>query len=89
MDVRTGTASLGEYIRQRGDGSSGTAGDLGLWKCLRNGDSSYLSGGEERNWWFDGDIPGDDPDVTALYARNADSQEDVNNNEGIESKSKL
>jgi hypothetical protein len=27
-----------------------------------------LTDGEERNWWFDGDIPGDDPDVTALFA---------------------
>ena len=60
MDIRTGTASLGEYIRESQGGSQ--------WKCLRNGDSSYLSGGEERNWWFDGDIPGDDPEVTALFA---------------------
>ena len=60
MDVRTGTASLGEYIRESQDGTH--------WKCLRNGDSTYLSGGEERNWWFDGDVPGDDPEVTALFA---------------------
>jgi hypothetical protein len=60
MDVRTGTASLGEYIRESQDGTQ--------WKCIKNGDSSYLSGGEERNWWFDGDIPGDDPEVTALFA---------------------
>ena len=98
MDVRTGTASLGEYIRIRkqGKGSSGT-GDLGSWKCLRNGDSHYLSDGEERNWWFDGDIPGDDPDVTALYAdtdsTTMDTKDSKENKEhkyqGIESKSKL
>jgi transcription factor C subunit 7 len=60
MDIRTGTASLGEYIRE----SQGRS----QWICLRNGDSSFLSGGEERNWWFDGDIPGDDPEVAALFA---------------------
>ena len=68
MDVRTGTASLGEYIRIREGNRSSGRGDLGSWKCLRNGDSSFLTDGEERNWWFDGDIPGDDPDVTALFA---------------------
>jgi hypothetical protein len=68
MDVRTGTASLGEYIRIREGSRSSGRGDLGSWKCLRNGDSSFLTDGEERNWWFDGDIPGDDPDVTALFA---------------------
>jgi hypothetical protein len=58
-EIRTGTASLGEYVRD--------ALNLERWKCIRNGDTSFLSGGEERNWWFDGDIPGDDPTVTALY----------------------
>jgi hypothetical protein len=51
---------LGEYIRD--------TGDLGRWKCVRNGDTSFLAEGEERNWWFDGDIPGDDPEITALFA---------------------
>ena len=60
MEIRTGTASLGEYIRDTNDSK--------LWKCIRNGDSSFLSEGEERNWWFDGDIPGDDPEVASLYA---------------------
>ena len=40
--------------------------DRGKWNIIRNGDTSFLSGGEERTWWFDGDIPGDDPEVTAL-----------------------
>jgi len=60
MEIQTGTASLGEYLRDPSDPPR--------WKCIRNGDTSFLSGGEERNWWFDGDIPGDDPEVTALYA---------------------
>jgi len=92
MDVHTGTASLGEYVRELGTGDSGT-GELGTWKCIRNGDSSYLSGGEERNWWFDGDIPGDDPAVTALNADTDTTKdkegEDSQDNGGIESRSKL
>jgi len=60
LEVRTGTASLGEYIRQP---------DSTQWKCIRNGDTSFLEGGEERNWWFDGDIPGDDPEVTKIMER--------------------
>jgi hypothetical protein len=59
MDVRTGTASLCEYIREDGE----------KWTCFRNGDTSFLAGGEERNWWFDGDIPGDDPEITELIAQ--------------------
>ena len=51
---------MGEYIRDTKDKEK--------WECIRNGDTSYLSGGEERNWWFDGDIPGDDPEITALYS---------------------
>lgn len=43
--------------------------DSKLWKCIRNGDTSFLSEGEERNWWFDGDIPGDgDTEATDLNA---------------------
>ena len=61
MEVRTGTASLSEYVRD--------TADLGRWKCVRNGDTSFLPGGEERNWWFDGDIPGDDPEVMAAFAK--------------------
>lgn len=54
--------------------------DREKWNIIRNGDTSFLSGGEERNWWFDGDIPGDDPEVTAL----------VGSQDGIEGdKSKL
>lgn len=89
MEIRTGTASLGEYIRENGTGVSGT-GDLGKWKCIRNGDSDYLSGGEERNWWFDGDIPGDDLDATALYAdKDNQKTKESEETEGIEGKSKL
>jgi len=59
MDVHTGTASLGEYVRS-------TKGP-GRWECVRNGDTSFLVNGEERNWWFDGDIPGDNPEVNELH----------------------
>jgi hypothetical protein len=51
---------VGEYVRD--------TNDLTRWESVRNGDTSFLSEGEERNWWFDGDIPGDDPEVTALFA---------------------
>jgi hypothetical protein len=64
MDVKTGTASLGEYIRNPKDQEK--------WICLSNGDTTYLPGGEEGNWWFDGDIPGDDPEVLALFADRGD-----------------
>ena len=67
VEIRTGTASLGEYVRNPENAQ--------LWNCIRNGDTSFLSGGEERNWWFDGDIQGDDPQIIALYAsRRADGQ---------------
>ncbi|KAK6506129.1 hypothetical protein TWF506_011052 [Arthrobotrys conoides] len=36
-------------------------GVLGGWTCERNGDCSFLSGGEERNWWFGGDEAWDFP----------------------------
>jgi hypothetical protein len=55
---------VGEYIRDTDDSTK--------WKCLRNGDTSFLSGGEERNWWFDGDVPGDDPEVTQRIAQQQD-----------------
>jgi hypothetical protein len=61
MEVRTGTASLSEYVRDSADPDK--------WKCIRNGDTSFLPGGEERNWWFDGDIPGDDPEVIKAFAK--------------------
>ncbi|RPA88204.1 phosphoglycerate mutase-like protein, partial [Ascobolus immersus RN42] len=43
MEVRAGTASLSEYMR---------VGFGGGWDMVRNGDCSFLEGGEERNWWF-------------------------------------
>lgn len=46
MDVRTGTCSLGKYVRNGAH-----------WRCELNGDCSFLANGEERNWYFDGDIP--------------------------------
>ncbi|BFZ54064.1 C6 zinc cluster transcription factor-like protein [Savitreella phatthalungensis] len=52
MDVQTGTCSLGRYER-RTDSSKVVGG----WRCTLNGDCSFLTGGEERNWSFDGDIP--------------------------------
>lgn len=30
-------------------------GVAGGWECVVNGDCSFLSEGEERNWWFGGD----------------------------------
>ncbi|KAF3913210.1 hypothetical protein AA313_de0206761 [Arthrobotrys entomopaga] len=36
-------------------------GVMGGWTCEVNGDCSFLSGGEERNWWFGGDEAWDFP----------------------------
>ena len=49
---------------------------LEKWNIIRNGDTSFLSGGEERNWWFDGDIPGDDPDITSVIGSRDSAEED-------------
>ncbi|KAK6352988.1 hypothetical protein TWF696_004978 [Orbilia brochopaga] len=50
---RTGTLDLNQrtvpVLPWRGKGV------LGGWSCEVNGDCSFLAGGEERNWWFDGD----------------------------------
>lgn len=36
-------------------GWRGGVGVGGGWDLVRNGDCSFLEGGEERNWWFNGD----------------------------------
>jgi transcription factor C subunit 7 len=59
---------LGEYVRDTNNN--------GKWTIVRNGDTSFLSGGEERNWWFDGDIPGDDPEITRLIGSRDTTEED-------------
>ncbi|EPS41234.1 hypothetical protein H072_4827 [Dactylellina haptotyla CBS 200.50] len=55
----TGTIDLNEkkipVLPWRGKGV------MGGWKCETNGDCSFLSGGEERNWWFGGDEAWDFP----------------------------
>ncbi|BFZ59356.1 C6 zinc cluster transcription factor-like protein [Saitoella coloradoensis] len=51
LHVNAATCSISEYIRGEG------AERVGNWKIVRNGDCSHLSHGEERNWWFEGDIP--------------------------------
>lgn len=46
-EVRAGTCSLSSYRR-----TGGVDGELGEWECTRNGDTSFLKGGEQRNWHF-------------------------------------
>ena len=53
FDVRTGTCSLGKYVRLPGNNAAAAS----RWRCELNGDCSFLTNGEERNWYFDGDIP--------------------------------
>jgi transcription factor C subunit 7 len=36
---------------------------VGGWDQITNGDCSFLSGGEEKNWWFQGDESWDFPVV--------------------------
>ena len=51
LPVRSATCSLAEYHRQ--PGSAITAHDgLGAWTRVRDGDTSFLSQGEERHWEF-------------------------------------
>ncbi|EWC44418.1 hypothetical protein DRE_06786 [Drechslerella stenobrocha 248] len=56
---RTGTMDLNKdavpVLPWRGKGV------VGGWSCEVNGDCSFLSGGEERNWWFGGDEAWDFP----------------------------
>jgi len=58
LEVHTGTASVGEYVREsRPAAAAGSSAEKSRWTCVRNGDCSFLTGGEERNWWYDGEIP--------------------------------
>lgn len=50
-EVRTGCCSLGRYVLEGKDNG------YGKWRCTMNGDCSFLTEGEQRNWEFDGDIP--------------------------------
>ncbi|KAI5783705.1 histidine phosphatase superfamily [Geopyxis carbonaria] len=64
---RRGTAAEGELLPALGDevevpnvGWRGK-GVAGGWECVTNGECGFLSGGEERNWWFQGDEDWDFP----------------------------
>ncbi len=51
LDVRSATCSLAEY-RRAPESDPAARGGLGAWARLRNGDTSFLSQGEERHWEF-------------------------------------
>jgi len=39
----------------------GGNGVVGGWDQIQNGDCSFLKNGEERNWWFEGEVDWDFP----------------------------
>ena len=45
-------------------------GVVGGWDLIKNGDCSFLSGGEERNWWFSGEESWDFPTTTTEHGSN-------------------
>lgn len=63
------TAGLSKFVRREGPAAAaGEGGELGRarqwrtnggvgggWDCVLNSDCSFLSGGEERGWHFNGD----------------------------------
>lgn len=51
LSVRSATCSLGEYHRQP-NLDPAARGGLGEWDRVRDGDTSFLSRGEERHWEF-------------------------------------
>lgn len=52
--LHTGCASLGKYTRQKAEQP---------WTCELNGNCDFLTNGEERDWYFDGDIPLDEGEL--------------------------
>ncbi|KAH3905205.1 hypothetical protein HBH56_221660 [Parastagonospora nodorum] len=51
-DFQCFTAGLSKFVRKRADPEEGVAGN---WTCELNSETSYLSGGAERGWHFNGD----------------------------------
>ncbi|KAK9378589.1 histidine phosphatase superfamily [Kockiozyma suomiensis] len=47
FEVRTGVCTIGEYTAEGDDNG------VGKWKCVRNGEATHLTNGEERHWDFD------------------------------------
>ncbi|RYN69331.1 hypothetical protein AA0117_g10842 [Alternaria alternata] len=48
-DFQCFTAGLSKYVRRSADPMKGVAGN---WECEMNSETSYLSGGAERGWFF-------------------------------------
>lgn len=46
FEVRTGVCTIGEYTAEGDDNG------VGKWKCVRNGEATHLTNGEERHWDF-------------------------------------
>ncbi|KAH7089260.1 phosphoglycerate mutase family protein [Paraphoma chrysanthemicola] len=51
-DFQCFTAGLSKFVRRKKDHAKGVAGN---WDCELNSETSYLSGGAERGWHFNGD----------------------------------
>ncbi|KAF1362864.1 phosphoglycerate mutase family protein [Lizonia empirigonia] len=51
-DFQCFTAGLSKFVRKSSDPARGVAGN---WDCVLNSETSYLSGGAERGWKFNGD----------------------------------
>ncbi|OAL45296.1 phosphoglycerate mutase-like protein, partial [Pyrenochaeta sp. DS3sAY3a] len=51
-DFQCFTAGLSKFVRKSTDKAKGVAGN---WECELNSETSFLSGGAERGWHFNGD----------------------------------
>ncbi|KAF2129454.1 phosphoglycerate mutase family protein [Dothidotthia symphoricarpi CBS 119687] len=51
-DFKCYTAGLSKFVRRSVDPAKGVPGN---WDCVLNSETSYLSGGAERGWHFNGD----------------------------------
>ncbi|EUC42992.1 hypothetical protein COCMIDRAFT_102081 [Bipolaris oryzae ATCC 44560] len=51
-DFKCYTAGLSRFVRRSADPEKGIAGN---WECELNSETSFLSGGAERGWHFDGE----------------------------------
>lgn len=63
-DVRAGTCSLSCYTRR--SGQERAEDGIGEWECRLNGDCSFLTGGEQRNWSFDQEIEMEEAGILEL-----------------------
>ncbi|CAE7199782.1 hypothetical protein P3342_010316 [Pyrenophora teres f. teres] len=52
QDFHCYTAGLSKFVRRSADPEKGVAGN---WECVLNSETSYLSGGAERGWHFNGE----------------------------------